>query len=70
MFSILPTIADILIAIVYFLSYFNAWFGLIVFVAMALYLGEEWWIFAFMRFFESKGGLSGLLAYCSYTFLP
>ena len=39
-FSILPTIADILIAIVYFLSYFNAWFGLIVFVAMALYLGE------------------------------
>ncbi|KTF85641.1 hypothetical protein cypCar_00035101 [Cyprinus carpio] len=37
-FSIFPTIADIVIAIVYFISNFNAWFGLIVFVCMALYL--------------------------------
>ncbi|XP_066517827.1 ATP-binding cassette sub-family B member 6 [Hoplias malabaricus] len=37
-FSIFPTIADIIIAIVYFISYFNAWFGLIVFICMALYL--------------------------------
>ncbi|XP_072513309.1 ATP-binding cassette sub-family B member 6 [Salminus brasiliensis] len=37
-FSIFPTIADIVIAIIYFISYFNAWFGLIVFVCMALYL--------------------------------
>ncbi|XP_077061488.1 ATP-binding cassette sub-family B member 6 [Siphateles boraxobius] len=37
-FSIFPTIADIVIAIIYFISNFNAWFGLIVFVCMALYL--------------------------------
>ncbi|KAG5261730.1 hypothetical protein AALO_G00287710 [Alosa alosa] len=37
-FSIFPTIADIVIAIVYFITYFNAWFGLIVFVCMFLYL--------------------------------
>lgn len=37
-FNILPTIADIVIAIVYFISAFNAWFGLIVFVAMTLYI--------------------------------
>lgn len=38
-FSILPTICDIVIAIVYFLTVFNAWFALIVFVTMAIYLG-------------------------------
>lgn len=37
-FSILPTIADIIIGIIYFTSSFNAWFGLIIFVCMALYL--------------------------------
>ncbi|XP_044043980.1 ATP-binding cassette sub-family B member 6-like [Siniperca chuatsi] len=37
-FSIFPTIADIVISIIYFITYFNAWFGLIVFVCMALYL--------------------------------
>ncbi|CAJ1086919.1 ATP-binding cassette%2C sub-family B (MDR/TAP), member 6a [Xyrichtys novacula] len=37
-FSIVPTIADIVIAIIYFVTFFNAWFGLIVFVCMALYL--------------------------------
>ncbi|KAM6946161.1 ATP-binding cassette sub-family B member 6-like [Aplochiton taeniatus] len=37
-FSILPTIADIIIAIVYFSSYFSVWFGLIVFLCMLLYL--------------------------------
>ncbi|XP_039612390.1 ATP-binding cassette, sub-family B (MDR/TAP), member 6a [Polypterus senegalus] len=37
-FSIFPTIADIVIAIIYFGTFFNAWFGLIVFVCMALYL--------------------------------
>uniref|UniRef100_A0A8C9W372 ATP binding cassette subfamily B member 6 (LAN blood group) a n=1 Tax=Scleropages formosus TaxID=113540 RepID=A0A8C9W372_SCLFO len=36
--SIFPTIADIVIAIIYFVTYFNAWFGLIVFVCMFLYL--------------------------------
>ncbi|XP_053121935.1 ATP-binding cassette sub-family B member 6 isoform X2 [Hemicordylus capensis] len=37
-FSIFPTIADIIIAIVYFTTQFSAWFGLIIFVCMALYL--------------------------------
>uniref|UniRef100_A0A8C5HMH6 ATP-binding cassette, sub-family B (MDR/TAP), member 6a n=1 Tax=Gouania willdenowi TaxID=441366 RepID=A0A8C5HMH6_GOUWI len=35
---IFPTIADIVISIIYFITYFNAWFGLIVFVCMTLYL--------------------------------
>uniref|UniRef100_A0A672YTV0 ATP-binding cassette, sub-family B (MDR/TAP), member 6b n=1 Tax=Sphaeramia orbicularis TaxID=375764 RepID=A0A672YTV0_9TELE len=38
LFSILPTICDIVIAIVYFSSYFNVWFGLIVLSCMVLYL--------------------------------
>ncbi|XP_058468350.1 ATP-binding cassette sub-family B member 6 [Solea solea] len=37
-FSIFPTIADIVISIVYFITYFNAWFGLIIFICMTLYL--------------------------------
>ncbi|XP_051565041.1 ATP-binding cassette sub-family B member 6 isoform X1 [Myxocyprinus asiaticus] len=37
-FSILPTIADIIIAIIYFVTYFSAWFGLIIFICMVLYL--------------------------------
>ncbi|KAJ8282960.1 hypothetical protein COCON_G00054790 [Conger conger] len=37
-FSIFPTIADIVIAIVFFISNFNAWFGLIIFICMFLYL--------------------------------
>ncbi|KYO44392.1 ATP-binding cassette sub-family B member 6, mitochondrial [Alligator mississippiensis] len=37
-FSIAPTVADIVIGIVYFTSAFNAWFGLIVFLCMSLYL--------------------------------
>lgn len=37
-FQILPTIIDIIIAIVYFITEFNYLFGLVVFVCMALYL--------------------------------
>uniref|UniRef100_G1KN81 ATP-binding cassette sub-family B member 6 n=1 Tax=Anolis carolinensis TaxID=28377 RepID=G1KN81_ANOCA len=37
-FSILPTVADIIIAIVYFTTTFSAWFGLIIFICMTLYL--------------------------------
>lgn len=37
-FQIFPTIADIIIAIIYFITAFNYLFGLIVFVCMALYL--------------------------------
>ncbi len=39
LFNILPTVADIIIAVVYFTAAFNAWFGLIVFSTMAVYLG-------------------------------
>uniref|UniRef100_A0A3Q3BAY9 ATP-binding cassette sub-family B member 6 n=1 Tax=Kryptolebias marmoratus TaxID=37003 RepID=A0A3Q3BAY9_KRYMA len=37
-FSIFPTIADIIISIIYFTTNFNAWFGLIIFVCMTVYL--------------------------------
>ncbi|PIK53214.1 putative ATP-binding cassette sub-family B member 6, mitochondrial [Apostichopus japonicus] len=37
-FNIFPTIADIAIAIVYFVTAFNPWFGVIIFCAMTLYL--------------------------------
>lgn len=40
LFSIAPTIVDIIIAIVFFISAFNWWFGLIVFVTMGLYICE------------------------------
>lgn len=39
-FSIIPTMADIVISIIYFITNFNAWFGLIVFVCMGLYLSK------------------------------
>ncbi|EFN81504.1 ATP-binding cassette sub-family B member 6, mitochondrial [Harpegnathos saltator] len=38
LFQILPTIVDIIIAIVFFVSAFNKWFGLIVFATMILYI--------------------------------
>ncbi|XP_059174648.1 LOW QUALITY PROTEIN: ATP-binding cassette sub-family B member 6-like [Physella acuta] len=38
LFQVLPTIADIVIAIIYFVTAFNYLFGLIVFFSMALYL--------------------------------
>ena len=37
-FNILPTFADIGVAIIYFIVAFDAWFGLIVFLTMAFYL--------------------------------
>jgi ATP-binding cassette subfamily B (MDR/TAP) protein 6 len=37
-FSIVPTLIDIIIAIVFFTTEFNIWFGLIVFITMAIYL--------------------------------
>lgn len=37
-FSIAPTIIDIIIAVIFFISAFNWWFGLIVFTTMALYI--------------------------------
>ncbi|XP_034832420.1 ATP-binding cassette sub-family B member 6 [Maniola hyperantus] len=38
LFSITPTIIDILVAVVYFVTAFNVWFGLIVFSTMILYI--------------------------------
>ena len=40
LFNIAPTIIDIIIAIIYFLTAFGPWFALIVFVTMALYLSK------------------------------
>ncbi|CAH1113985.1 unnamed protein product [Psylliodes chrysocephalus] len=37
-FSIFPTIVDILVAVIFFIAAFNIWFGLIVFVTMLLYI--------------------------------
>nr|XP_008194673.1 PREDICTED: ATP-binding cassette sub-family B member 6, mitochondrial isoform X2 [Tribolium castaneum] len=37
-FSIFPTIVDIIVAVVFFVVTFNAWFGLIVFITMVLYI--------------------------------
>lgn len=41
LFSIAPTIIDILIAVVFFATTFNSWFGLIVFVTMLLYIRKS-----------------------------
>ncbi|XP_049287199.1 ATP-binding cassette sub-family B member 6 [Anopheles funestus] len=38
LFSIAPTIVDILIAVVFFITAFNWWFGFIVFLTMTLYI--------------------------------
>ncbi|KAK7590115.1 hypothetical protein V9T40_001728 [Parthenolecanium corni] len=38
LFQIIPTFLDIIIAIMYFVTFFGGWFGLIIFVTMALYL--------------------------------
>ena len=40
LFSIAPTIIDILIAVVFFSVTFNWYFGIIVFATMVLYIGE------------------------------
>lgn len=40
LFNIVPTIADIIIAVIFFFSTFNFYFGAIVLVTMALYLGK------------------------------
>lgn len=40
-FSITPTILDLIVAVVYFIYAFNWWFGLIVFLTMFLYIGKS-----------------------------
>lgn len=39
-FSITPTILDLIVAVVFFIYAFNWWFGLIVFLTMFLYIGK------------------------------
>lgn len=39
-FSIAPTIIDIFVAVIFFITMFNYWFGLIVFLTMFLYIGR------------------------------
>lgn len=41
LFSIAPTIIDILVAVVFFVTAFNIWFGVIVLITMALYIGKR-----------------------------
>lgn len=41
LFSIAPTIIDIIVAVSYFVAAFNVWFGLIVFITMILYIGKS-----------------------------
>lgn len=40
LFSIVPTIVDIIVAIAFFVVAYNKWFGLIVFLTMSLYIGK------------------------------
>ncbi|VDN41733.1 unnamed protein product [Dibothriocephalus latus] len=40
LFNIIPTIVDIIVGIIYFITAFNFWYGLIVFITMLAYLGE------------------------------
>ena len=40
LFNIVPVFVDIIVAVIFFILAFNIYFGLIVFVTMALYLGK------------------------------
>jgi ATP-binding cassette subfamily B (MDR/TAP) protein 6 len=42
LFSIAPTIIDIMVAVIFFITTFNAWFGLIVFLTMVLYISKSY----------------------------
>lgn len=39
-FNIIPTVLDIIIGVVYFVTAFNIWYGLLVFVTMLIYLSK------------------------------
>lgn len=65
LFQIFPTILDITIAIVYFVTFFGAWFGLILFVTMFLYLCEN----DKMNFNKPSYSLLNVYSYFSF-FLP
>lgn len=54
LFSILPTIVDILIAVVFFATTFNWWFGLIVFATMFFYIRKFFFGLALSSLFEAS----------------
>ena len=56
-FYIIPTFIDILIAIVFFSLEFDLWFGLIIFIAMVLYLGITFIITEWRTKFRRKMNL-------------
>lgn len=41
LFNIGPTIIDIIVAVIFFLSYFNWMMGTVVFITMVLYIGNN-----------------------------
>ena len=58
LFQIFPTIADIIVALVYFLLMYDAYFALIIFVTMALYLGKVY--VSLVKVYVSLGKLYAL----------
>lgn len=42
LFNIGPTLIDIFVAVIFFLSYFNKWMGIVVFITMVLYIGKNY----------------------------
>ncbi|XP_030748456.1 ATP-binding cassette sub-family B member 6, mitochondrial-like [Sitophilus oryzae] len=57
-FSIAPTLIDIIIAVTYFCSAFNMWFGFIVFTTMILYIGITIWVTEWRTKFIRKMNLA------------
>ena len=56
-FNIIPTMVDIVVAIVYFCIAFNLWFGLIILIAMILYLASTVMITEWRTEFRRKMNL-------------
>lgn len=57
-FSILPTIVDIIIAVIFFITMFNGWFGLIVFLSMVLYMGATIFVTEWRTKFQRRMNLA------------
>ncbi|XP_029043529.1 ATP-binding cassette sub-family B member 6 [Osmia bicornis bicornis] len=57
-FSIIPTIVDIIVAVVFFITAFNKWFGLIVFLTMSLYIAATIMITEWRTKFQRRMNLA------------
>jgi len=64
LFSILPTIIDIIVAVLFFVSAFNKWFGLIVFTTMLLYIGK------YNNNNNNRKFLQSVMHFCARDFPP